>query len=494
MIFEKLFPSKWGFLIIVLFTILFSLITKYFLIDDLYIKGDEPFMIFHCQKSFPELMEIVYSGKEPNPPLIFILLHFWIKFFGTSILATKSLPILISVFTNVFILLIGKRLQNVWMALFVVVLFNFSHLHFELSQEIKGFGLVLMLTTGSFYFYLSYLRTSKLKFLIPLILFNAALPYTHYNSALVPLFQFLTYPLFLKTHWKEVKFLFLGNIISLALFIPQIFEFLKAVPDDNFWLQKASLVDLKNVLISLSGYKKLIIVFAGLFTISPLLVFFLKRYDLLKPTFSIRIYLVFGGSFLIPIFINYIIGQYIPSFRLKYVYFTSLAIYFTIAYVIFNISFFKNTLSLIVISFTFLFLLYRFEPTKIGFENWEKAISQVKKLENKNSVIIISAPYKNHDFLYYYNNNAFKDYNNYLTYLNQNRIYPAMGLSDTSKFVNMSFNNLIFIQSHYQVVDPNRELEKYFEKNYTQCKNIDEDTDINIKKYLIKGLNCNDNY
>ena len=84
----------------------------------------------------------------------------------------------------------------------------------------------------------------------------------------------------------------LGNIICLLLFIPQLFEFLKAVPDENFWLQKAVLADLKFVLIKLpghDGYFKLLLI---LYFISPLVVLLLKFYGFLKSTFSLKIFFI----------------------------------------------------------------------------------------------------------------------------------------------------------------------------------------------------------
>lgn len=477
----RFLSSKWVFTSVLIASVAFTLVAKYFFYKDFYIKGDEPFMIFHCQQSFSELMEVVYSGSEPNPPLIFILLHIWIKLFGSSIIAVKSLPILISGVSSIFILLISKRLKNIWFGVFVIILFNLSPLHFEISQEVKGFALTLMLSLGSFYFYISYLKTYRNSFLLALILFNVALPYTHYNSVLVPIIQFLTYPLFIIDKKQHLKKLVIGNIISLLLFSPQLFQFFKAVPDDNFWLQKTSYHDLEFVLSKVVGYDGYYQVFLSLFFISPFILLVLYYLNLLSSKFSFRVFSIFWVWFIIPILINFIIGQYIPSFRLRYVYFTSIAIHLTLGYILFNITIFKNTfLRLLLLYFPCILFIKHFKPYNIKNEDWKKTEKIVKSVKKSNSIVIISAPYKVKDFLYYYNKDAFNNYKNMPSFLDENKIYAVSGIKDTAKFTHTTFSEIFFIKSHYEVVDPNLKLERYLLKKYNLLSNLGKKNDIDI--------------
>jgi len=52
---------------------------------------DEAFSYFLAKKN---ILEIIFlSAKDYNPPLYYILLHFWMKIFGSSEIALRSLSL-----------------------------------------------------------------------------------------------------------------------------------------------------------------------------------------------------------------------------------------------------------------------------------------------------------------------------------------------------------------------------------------------------------------
>ena len=57
------------------------------------ISIDEPFSIFYAQQDLGDLMSVFMD--ENNPPLHFVLLHYWINLFGISPLAVRSLSLLL---------------------------------------------------------------------------------------------------------------------------------------------------------------------------------------------------------------------------------------------------------------------------------------------------------------------------------------------------------------------------------------------------------------
>ena len=146
--------AVWGLLVI-----LANASVKLYFLNEYELQGDEAFSVFHAQQKLKELIDTL--NGEANPPVYYILLHFWIKLFGIAPVSVKLLNIILSFGTAVMIVAIGKRLNNLGFALFASAAFLFSNLHFEFSQEIRAFQLVMLLTVCSNYFYISYFETKK---------------------------------------------------------------------------------------------------------------------------------------------------------------------------------------------------------------------------------------------------------------------------------------------------------------------------------------------
>ncbi|MCD4683180.1 MAG: hypothetical protein K8R86_07855, partial [Bacteroidales bacterium] len=77
--------------------ILVNFIIKFTVIGYRDICHDEPFTIFHAQMDLKSLFKLF--PNENNPPLFFIILHFWIAIFGISPLSVRFLPMIFSVLT-----------------------------------------------------------------------------------------------------------------------------------------------------------------------------------------------------------------------------------------------------------------------------------------------------------------------------------------------------------------------------------------------------------
>lgn len=85
---------------------------------------DEPFSIFHAQNNLGDLFGIFKN--ENNPPLHFLLLHFWEQAFGISPFAVRSLSLIFSILTVVVIWKIGTKFFSQQIALFTCLFFIFQ--------------------------------------------------------------------------------------------------------------------------------------------------------------------------------------------------------------------------------------------------------------------------------------------------------------------------------------------------------------------------------
>src|SRR3989339_991742 len=87
-----------------------------------------------------------YLRFENNPPLYFILLHFWIKLFGNSELALRLPSIIFGVASIPMIYILGKRLHSSTAGLFASFLLAISSFQVFYSVETRMYSLYLFLT------------------------------------------------------------------------------------------------------------------------------------------------------------------------------------------------------------------------------------------------------------------------------------------------------------------------------------------------------------
>lgn len=477
------FISAKSFLIIGVIFIVAHLALKINYIKFFTLGGDEPFMIFYCQQSTSELLKFIYNSGETNPPLAFLLIHFWIKLFGTGIVALKVLPILVSIVTSLYVVKIGKLLNHIWIPISTLTLFLFSDLHLEISQEIKTFGLTLMFATISFYYFIAYLKLGKWHFLLMVILANIALPYTHYNSALVPFIQFLTCFMFIKNHKKKVVKLIIGNIISALFFLPQLWVLINTIPDEGFWLKKATFNDYKYVLFKIVGNDKITEWFLYLFLLSPILLIIFKKRKWLNDNFSSKWFLMFWFWFFIAITTNYLVGIVVPAFRLKYVYFSSIAIYIGLSYLFFNLRvhfLIKTGIYILVASHFYINL----NKTPSYSENWKNVSKRVKKESGNSTLIGVSPGYKYKDLLYEYDREKFNNYNNTAVTFKQLNLAPIWTIEDTTRVFNDTSNKFIFIKS---ISNENINYDPIFSQKYILVKTWKNASGINVNTYYRKN-------
>ncbi len=392
--FNLFFSEKHTYLGLFLIVIAAHSLVKFGTLNQLELQGDEAFSVFYSQQSINELLQTL--NNEANPPLYYLLLHFWIQLFGIGLVAVKSLNIIISIGTAIVLFKLTKKIGNFWFVVFVSVCFLFSNLHFDFSHEIRAFQLVLFLTVASCYSFIQFLETKNRKWLYLLIFINAALPYTHYNAVLVPIVQFIGCLFYWNKERKLVLMLCLGYVLSAIIFLPQLVIFKSVVPDENFWLGLSTFEDFNYILVKVVGndqaYYPLIIPYF----LSPVMLIIGLRYSWFKKDFSWRIFLVFWLLFILPLLINFYLAQYIPSFQVRYVLFASFGLYLSIGYLFLHLEkgkwLYRSYFLLLMLHF-----FYQFDPGKRDGEGWKETALLIKSYQNEKVAVVINADYKAKD-------------------------------------------------------------------------------------------------
>ena len=201
---------------------------------------DEAFSYLLSKKNL--LSIVVLTAKDFNPPFYYLILHFWIRLFGGSEIALRSLSLIFY-----------------WATIYVIFLFFQNICKFSFKKSLTYLPLVIinpilvyyafetrMYTALTFFASLSFYAFYKKK--SRLYLYSSILGlYTHYFMIFVLMVQLI----FILLAEKRKKLSHLKNIfISFAVFLPWLIYFLqqKFLSSLNFWVEKPKLFTIANLL------------------------------------------------------------------------------------------------------------------------------------------------------------------------------------------------------------------------------------------------------
>ncbi|GEM_PF-533930 len=190
---------------------------------------DEVFSIFLAQQP----LSVFLPKLSFEPPLYYILLHFWIKFFGTSEIAVRSLSLLgFSLSVIVIIHWAEKLFRTHWLSWGLPIMYFLNPMLLYYAFEVRTYGWYILFIVLSFY---SYVEKKWILYLIATVLGF----YTHSYMILVPftqgihfLFIFATKHKLKNISQKTIRLLLQERFIQASLLIvlsitPWLFRILK---------------------------------------------------------------------------------------------------------------------------------------------------------------------------------------------------------------------------------------------------------------------------
>jgi uncharacterized membrane protein len=454
--------------LIVIIIISFFIRTYHIADESLY--GDEPYSIFHAQKSLPELKEIFLHDQ--NPPMHIALLHFWLNIFGISDVAAKMLSVICTVFAGLLLFLFARKFLNLQAAVIVSFFFLFSNSQQYFSTEVRPYALIQLLCISSFYVYFNILTTPKKRDIVLLWLINLALLFTHYLSVFILVVQFLFIWFYLKENKRSIVFYFVSQALLVVSFLPWLQVLISNMPKEgSFWNHAPSYDEFRwhtNVLV---GSETLFYVFNLLIVISLLLVVFNRRLKILNSDFKISYYFIFIGLYVFPIALDYYVSQKTPVFLTRYILYTTFGLFLSLAYFFSSLNL-KVSYKAVLLAPFLLVIAYSFTITQEREDEWEKMVPIVKKKQDKNTVIFVSASYKFKDFAFYYDLEAFKNYTKSAEMLAKKGVFfsPDDQWFGWNKLNYDTINKIIYVHSHAQFEDPEHAIEKFIiSKGFKEC-------------------------
>lgn len=349
-----------------------------------------------------EAFSILFSERSPlwlitrtfDPPLYYLFLHYWMKIFGESEIATRSLSILgIALSTVVVIHWSEKLFKKHWLSWFFPIFFLLNPTVIYYAFEIRAYAWYVFFTVVSFYAYTEGLWGLNIAAAVLGL-------YTHSYMLIVPFTQGIHYII---THRKKftlknplaiIKDRFLQSLgIILLLFTPWLYQILTNLgqlkqswyfPVD-FHLIKAVLGNLFLGYEGTPGYfwnysTVLSIILLGTFLFAVMDPKNKKRNSFFLLMTIVPLVLIIGISFIKPLFVN------------RYLMPVTIAEIFMI---VFGLERIKNaTIQKIAAAGALLFVVIfnMWYPTKHAKLDIRNTIFQVNALMGKQDVILANSP------------------------------------------------------------------------------------------------------
>lgn len=393
---------------------LLGVILRIYDLDQKSLRLDETQSVWQASHSLSFIWE--YMLKNVHLPLHNTLLHFWMRMFGTSETALRSLAVIPGILSLPALYFLAKELVSKRAATVAYLLAAISPFWIWYSREIRMYTLLTLITILSYLFYVKIMKTNKLKYYLLYILVNAIGMYIHYFFFLVLFVQAVFFVSTIKKTWvggikysKKKQFsMFSVTALLLALiFSPWAIALSKSYGSGSLApvLHKPTAF---NVILSFFeftfGYQPDLLS-SALISFWPLVILFgfiflTKR----KSPFSMSFDFVLLGTVFPVFFIFFVSLVYKPMYLTRYLT-TATPLFFIL------VAWYLNELvgrtryiltGLLVTSFGVALYIQQTSIHNPAIENYREAVSYIELNISPRDVVIVSPPYTLYPFQYYY--------------------------------------------------------------------------------------------
>jgi mannosyltransferase len=222
-------------------------------------------------------LEIVrLSSTDNNPPLFYLILHYWILLAGDSEFSIRLPSALVGALAVPVMYRIGALLFDRSAGLLAALILSLSAYHVRYAQEARAYGLMVFLTLLSFYFFVRLIKDGGSRYTsIGYVVSTALLMYAHFYGVFFVAAQII-YVLVSRENLRRwivpegaLALLYLPWMLLLAI---NVLSPTGAWRSGTTWIPDPTLVDVTQILQAYSGSLPLTILFTllagyGLFSI-----------------------------------------------------------------------------------------------------------------------------------------------------------------------------------------------------------------------------------
>jgi 4-amino-4-deoxy-L-arabinose transferase-like glycosyltransferase len=231
-----------------------SLVLRFWTRSDLWL--DEALTVNIARQPVHEIPS--FLRRDGAPPLFYVLLHYWMRVFGTSDLAVRSLPGVFGVATLPLSWLAGKRLGGKPVAWAAVLLVATSPFAVRYDTETRMYSLVALLTVLGFLALDRSLRRPQAGNLVAVAVVTSLLLYSHYWSLYLvgTVVLWLAYQSWWgRPAWRHgARASLVASVIGCATFLPWVPTFLfQSAHTGTPWATPASFSAMVNAISTFAG-------------------------------------------------------------------------------------------------------------------------------------------------------------------------------------------------------------------------------------------------
>jgi mannosyltransferase len=187
---------------IVLVLVLVAFGLRLYRLDSQPLRGDESFTIQFSSHPLSWLVPAI-ANIEPNPPLYYFLLHYWMAILGQSEFVTRYLSLLFGVLCVPLAYLLGQTLGWTWagaLAAFFVAINPFQVWH---AQDVRNYTVWPALSMGALIFLVHALQKDRIRYWAGYAVMALLSLYTHYYDLFMLVFYNLFFVTVLLTGWHQ---------------------------------------------------------------------------------------------------------------------------------------------------------------------------------------------------------------------------------------------------------------------------------------------------
>jgi uncharacterized membrane protein len=441
---------------------------------------DEPFTLFFAQGDLSFIFGMLPG--ENNPPLFFLLLHFWIDLFGISPLSVRFLPALFSVLTAIMLFVTGRRFFSESAGMTAAAIFLFSDYHQLFAHEARVYSLFALLTVVSMYLFMLMQSSERRRpVILLLILTNILLLYSHFFGFFILLIQLISALIIPSLRRKILKTILVVHsftLLGFAPYLPILFRRFSNTAAAGTWVEPAVFSDLYTMLWRYLNAPVVTVAAISILGISLLLFFIRMRQKGLKRDDSTSIVLIW---FLVTYLLMFFISRKLPVFLDRYTVFISVGFYLLLAVAISRITpnrYFRTGLQILFI----VMMVVTFHPHVDNKRELKEAVDEIALHKTAETVVVLTPSWLEYGFSYHYDPTIFGNYRNLRDALKDEGIFPAGNLSNLDTVKMISAGEVIWFEEWYSLTDPHGSIPAFLKRHFIlkNTRNFQERFNVHI--------------